>query len=165
MQNSIEDLPMSGSNRCVVHLQDKVTPSTKALWPGASFKNRSYWDRSSLFWIREDTSADDEGIVACRVISKQILLSTNTVAICFGYAKTLQLSSWWQTDEQDISKFINFQSLRVRRLRLTLDKHGTKSLIIPCKKSSLLRNRYRNRGTATINTEQFSQFYSMITIK
>jgi hypothetical protein len=59
---------------CVVHLQDKVTPSTKALWPGASFQNRSYWDRSSLFWIREDTSADDEGIVAWRVISKQILL-------------------------------------------------------------------------------------------
>jgi hypothetical protein len=27
---------------CVVHLQDKVTPSTKALWPGASFQNRSY---------------------------------------------------------------------------------------------------------------------------
>jgi hypothetical protein len=27
----------------------------KALWPGASFQNRSYWDRSSLFWIREDT--------------------------------------------------------------------------------------------------------------
>jgi hypothetical protein len=40
---------------CVVHLQDKVTPSTKALWPGASFQNRSYGDRSSLFWIREDT--------------------------------------------------------------------------------------------------------------
>jgi hypothetical protein len=30
---------------CVVHLQDKVTPSTKALWPGASFQYRSYWDR------------------------------------------------------------------------------------------------------------------------
>jgi hypothetical protein len=29
-------------NYCVVHLQDKVTPSTKALWPGASFQNRSY---------------------------------------------------------------------------------------------------------------------------
>jgi hypothetical protein len=27
---------------CVVHLQDKVTPSAKALWPGASFQNRSY---------------------------------------------------------------------------------------------------------------------------
>jgi hypothetical protein len=27
---------------CVVHLQDKVTPSTKALWPGASFQYRSY---------------------------------------------------------------------------------------------------------------------------
>jgi hypothetical protein len=27
----------------------------------------------ALFWIREDTSADDEGIVAWRVISKQIL--------------------------------------------------------------------------------------------
>jgi hypothetical protein len=26
----------------VVHLQDKVTPSTKTLWPGASFQNRSY---------------------------------------------------------------------------------------------------------------------------
>jgi hypothetical protein len=25
-----------------IHLQDKVTPSTKALWPGASFQNRSY---------------------------------------------------------------------------------------------------------------------------
>jgi hypothetical protein len=33
----------------VVHLQDKVTISTKALWPGASFQNRSYGDRSSLF--------------------------------------------------------------------------------------------------------------------
>jgi hypothetical protein len=40
---------------CVVHLQDKVTPLTTALWPGASFQNRSYWDRSSLLWIREDT--------------------------------------------------------------------------------------------------------------
>jgi hypothetical protein len=29
----------------------------KALWPGASFQNRSYKYRSSLFWIREDTSA------------------------------------------------------------------------------------------------------------
>jgi hypothetical protein len=29
-------------DNCVVHLQDKVTPSTKALWPGASFQNRSY---------------------------------------------------------------------------------------------------------------------------
>jgi hypothetical protein len=29
----------------------------KALWPGASFQNRSYEYRSSLFWIREDTSA------------------------------------------------------------------------------------------------------------
>jgi hypothetical protein len=28
--------------KCVVHLQDKVTPSTKALWPGASFQNRFY---------------------------------------------------------------------------------------------------------------------------
>jgi hypothetical protein len=25
--------------------------TTKALWPGASFQNRSYKDRSSLFWI------------------------------------------------------------------------------------------------------------------
>jgi hypothetical protein len=40
---------------CVVHLQDKVTPSTKSLWPGASFQNRSYWDCSSLFWICKDT--------------------------------------------------------------------------------------------------------------
>jgi hypothetical protein len=29
-------------DNCVVHLQDKATPSTKALWPGASFQNRSY---------------------------------------------------------------------------------------------------------------------------
>jgi hypothetical protein len=48
---------LSSIDMCVVHLQDKVTPSTKALWPGASFQNRSYWYRSSLFWIREDTSA------------------------------------------------------------------------------------------------------------
>jgi hypothetical protein len=27
----------------------------KALWSGASFENRSYWDRSFLFWIRKDT--------------------------------------------------------------------------------------------------------------
>jgi hypothetical protein len=67
-------IPSYNMNYCVVHLQDKVTPSTKTLWPGASFQNRSYWDRSSLFWIREDTSADDEGIVAWRFISKQILL-------------------------------------------------------------------------------------------
>jgi hypothetical protein len=34
--------PIDEIDRCVVHLQDKVTPSTKALWPGASFQNRSY---------------------------------------------------------------------------------------------------------------------------
>jgi hypothetical protein len=33
---------LSAGHICVVHLQDKVTPSTKALWPGASFQNRSY---------------------------------------------------------------------------------------------------------------------------
>jgi hypothetical protein len=46
---------VSHLEKCVVHLQDKVTPST-------------------------------EGIVAWRVISKQ------TVALCFGYAKTLLTS-------------------------------------------------------------------------
>jgi hypothetical protein len=35
-------LVVSSSNICVVHLQNKVTPSTKALCPGASFQNRSY---------------------------------------------------------------------------------------------------------------------------
>jgi hypothetical protein len=49
------NLAWKGRDLCVIHLQDKVTPSTKALWPGASFQNRSYWECSSLFWIREDT--------------------------------------------------------------------------------------------------------------
>jgi hypothetical protein len=67
---------------CVVHLQDKVMPSTKALWPGASFQNRSYWECSSLFWICEDTFLTTKAFWPGGHFKTD---PTKTVALCFGH--------------------------------------------------------------------------------
>jgi hypothetical protein len=92
---SSQHCQQSSVDICVVHLQDKVTPSTKALWPVASFQNRSlsvalcFGYAKTLFWRRRH----------CGLARHFKPDPTKTVALCFGYAKTLfwRADAWWQS--------------------------------------------------------------------
>jgi hypothetical protein len=74
---------------CVVLLQDKVTPSTKALWPpdrknGINLiPSRYHWDQLDAKVIVLDIN------FPVRLARHFKTDPTETVALCFGYAKTL----------------------------------------------------------------------------
>jgi hypothetical protein len=72
----------------------KVMPSTKALWPGASFQNRSYWDRSSLFWIREDTFLTTKALWPGASFQN---ISYKERSSLFWIREDTLLTSWWQS--------------------------------------------------------------------
>jgi hypothetical protein len=114
-----------GRVSCVVHLQDKVTPSTKGIFVLFICKTKSRLRRRHCGLARHFKTDPTESVALCFGYAKTLFWRwrhcglarhfktdpTNTVALGFGYAKTL----YWRADDKQMNMTYGYFSWKVIR--------------------------------------------------